>query len=111
METIDHIAIIIAKELKGEASSLELQELQQWLEAAPSNKSEHELLVQVWQKIPALIGHPIDTNAAWAHLEQRIAASKKKERPVISPLFKRMMAAAAVLVLAITAWYIIKTDR
>jgi ferric-dicitrate binding protein FerR (iron transport regulator) len=108
MEPNDHIAIIVAKKLSGEATEPELEDLQNWLDADPINALAYDQMIKVWEKSQATLLHQqFDIAAAWTIVEENISklASKRRRIVISLPWVKRLAVAAAILIVFGGAWY------
>ncbi|MEO6733451.1 MAG: FecR domain-containing protein [Ferruginibacter sp.] len=113
MDTDEHITIIVAKKLRGEATLQELQELQCWLDAAIANRQEYNKMELLWAEARNIFSETdFDTNAAWnkvnAAIENAGPEKAAKNAPLIaiySVLAKRITVAAASVLLLIGGLY------
>ena len=113
----DHIINIIAKDLRGGATTEEMALLQQWLEADPVNRQEYEELAAVWKGSGQLIaGQTFPTDAAWAKLTAKAMArptavdednAPARKVNLFAGLYrKRAMLAAAVIAVFIIGGFL-----
>lgn len=108
METNDHIAIIVAKKLGGEATELELSELQNWLDADPINALAYDQMMKIWDKSAAALPHQrFNPESAWTIIEENISKLSSKPKRVVIPAYwiKGLAAAAVILVILLGTWY------
>jgi len=107
MNENEHIIALIAKTLQGVATQQETEELQLWLNADTTHQEMYNELAVIWQKSAAVLAKPhFNAQAAWALLDQKIAASRnqpgRQSGSVVALLFSSKKA-AAVLVLVTAA--------
>lgn len=113
----DHIADLIAKQLKGQASEAEHAELQQWLEADETHRSLYQDLQQIWQESGKAFEQPtFNTTAAWNKLDttiQKRQADTATTHRTHNSIFyiKRIAIAAAIAGIVITGWYFFTKDN
>lgn len=111
-ESYQHIEEIIAKSLAGESSADEQALLDSWRSESDENRRYFDDLKRVWAaagaaKTPA--GRTIDTEAALLKVKQRTGAEQQGAAPrgrSISISF--LMRAAAVLILAAGAFFLLR---
>lgn len=64
---------LIAKFLAGEANDAEKQQLRQWIDTSPENKTEFERLKKLWENVKTEdSAKTYDVDKAWNKLQQRI---------------------------------------
>ena len=101
-KNIDYLELS-SKYLSGNATDAEVQQLETWVLAAPSNKKEFLALRQAWLKANTkVVDKAINVNEEWKAVEQQISASAKMValKPKRRGLFLKIAAAVAVLVVA-----------
>jgi len=109
MDTNDHIGVIVARKLSGEASMPELKDLQEWLEADPANSMAYDQMMKIWEKgAVTLPQHQFNTASAWAAVDENISrlSSKRKAAVISLPWVKRSIAAAVILIILAGGWFI-----
>jgi transmembrane sensor len=108
MEPNDHIAVIVAKKLGGEATESELNDLQNWLGADPINGLAYDQMMKIWEKSATALTHQrFNPESAWTFIEVNISKLSSKPRRIVIPAswIKGLAAAAAILVILLGAWY------
>jgi len=100
--------LLFNKKLNGEISSSESVQLQQWLDAAPENRTLWQQVKSIWQSTGSLqMSLIIDHDKAWAQIQERINTTHK-----VQPLWQRpiIRVAAAALIVALAAFgYFLQT--
>jgi len=105
------IARLISRELSGNASPDELQELQNWLDEAPGNKTIYNTLKSQsqWGNRKKILAE-YDQKNEWEKLESQIDKQIDKHRYFKRSLFR--YAAAAVVILMITGtWFYLERQK
>lgn len=108
METNDHIAVIVAKKLGGEATESELKDLQDWMASDPINALAYTQMMKIWEKSDAALPHQrFDPVYAWTIIEENISKLSSKRRRIVFQVswVKGLAAAAAILVILLGTWY------
>lgn len=98
------IEILIIKELSGNASEKEKNELKNWLAKDPANKEEFNNLKNIWTSSRTLKNQKEhDVDAAWSNFK-----TLAEDKPVVSSKrsLKPLQIAAAIVLLAISAFLI-----
>lgn len=101
---------LLVKHLLGEASATESLEVSAWLRESEENQQYYNHLQTIWEQSRNLAASStVDTEAAWARFQQKILAEEAapaQSRTI--PLRPRrwLSAAAALIVLAGTAWMV-----
>jgi transmembrane sensor len=110
-EYLPEIDDLIAKVLTDEASVAEQAEFNAWVEAAPDNRHYFDELKKVWDSsADALHSLDVDTDKAWAKVQQRIHTTPKPL--AISWLStKNILRAAAAIAILFTAFQYFKTKE
>lgn len=99
----EHIDIIIAKYLSGEATADELHLLEEWRSLSNENSLEYDKFNEIFQASSSLkTDIPVNTDAAWIKVQASLS-KKKKQAKVISifgkPLQSQFLRIAASIVL------------
>jgi Fe2+-dicitrate sensor, membrane component len=100
----DLIYINIAKQLNGEATEAEQQQVEAWLAESPDNVSVYNDLKAAWQASDELFDTPaFNSNTAWANVASRIQvdAAPKKRSIALPAWAKYTLAAAAILLVGL----------
>jgi transmembrane sensor len=93
---------LLVKQLLGEATPQEEQEVMQWIAADAANRAYYDQLKQVWDTSRELAARSgIDENKAWKKFQQRIHAPEEKKTAVAFPWLK---IAAAIVLLVGLGW-------
>ncbi|WP_276132241.1 FecR family protein [Polluticoccus soli] len=97
----EQVYINIAKDVNGEATEAELQQLNEWLSANPQNLAEYENLKAIWNQSDSIPSGPkFNTDAAWLRVSGKLQLDKTKKPNVISlPWVRYSLAAAAALLI------------
>lgn len=117
MDIEEQILTLVAKKFEGQATEAELAQLQVWLQASKANQIEYEKLASASDNINALLALPaFDTEAAWAKVNTLINNPAKIDslKPAfLTHLFyyKRISAAAAVILFCIAGFYLWNNSR
>ena len=105
-EYLPEIEELIAKVLTEEATMTEQVELKHWLTESPDNQQYFETLQTVWtssaEASPVL---DVDTDKAWVAVRKRIHARKSLTINWLSASFVWKAAAAVVLLVTATLWF------
>ncbi len=110
-EYLPEIDDLIAKVLTDEASAAEQAEFMAWVEAAPDNRHYFDALKKVWDSsAEALHNLDVDTDTAWAKVQQRIHA-KPKPLSVSWLSTKSILRAAAAIALLFTVFQFFRTKE
>ncbi|MEO6304778.1 MAG: hypothetical protein ABIP51_16575, partial [Bacteroidia bacterium] len=107
MKNLENSDDLIAKVLSGEANPEEIAWLDTWKNASAENAEYFELSKKLFFEIDNFkTDNPVNVNAAWSKLDERIASGETK----IIPLYKRVTVfrAAASLVLIAALAFLIK---
>ncbi len=110
-KNIDYLELS-SKYLSGNATEAEVQQLEVWVMADPSNKQEFLALRQAWLKANTkVVDNAIHINDEWEAVEQQISVSAQVValKPKRKGLFLKIAAAVAVLVVA-SIWLFQITD-
>jgi transmembrane sensor len=106
---------LLAKVLTKNASSEEKQDLDNWTKEKDENNAFAKKVQKTWMLTERYAEElPIDTNAAWAKFEQKIAVPTTKtasSSSKIVELFKTWQAAAAVLLVTLSVWFVYDFNR
>lgn len=110
MNTTEHIVTLIHKQLSGQASEAEQQELEQWIALSADNHQTYESFKTVWEESARVFQHTTyDKSAAWQKIDpRRIAATPLpmgKGGVVRSFRWGWVAAAAVTLFVAVGAWF------
>ncbi len=119
-ESEDYIIDIIGKQLNGTATASELQQLEAWLNAAPSQRrEEYEAYKQIWDesgRSPFPGTDAFDTRAAWERIDRQMKVPKVQSSvtPALEPAPKKqitrwLLVAAAILVLGVGSFWLYKS--
>lgn len=112
MYTNDEIPAIVAKQLNGQATLQELEQLQLWIAADTANQQEYEELVKIWEHSEHVLGPALfDTGAAWQKMDAAIRNGQHNNatapaKVVRFSFVKRIAVAASVLVVIASGWYL-----
>lgn len=112
----DHIADIIAKQLKGQATEADLADLQQWLAADESHRTLYQDLQHIWHESGKAFEQPsFHTAEAWNKLDTAIQQRQSTGTPAESHTprifyLKRLAVAAAIAGIIFTGWYFFTKD-
>ncbi len=90
---------IIIRHLHDEASALEQEELQQWLEEDPSHQNEFEELRLIWNDSAKAALHSFNTEDAWQKISTEISSANKGKVVRMFPSKKDIAVAASVLII------------
>lgn len=104
---INHIDLLIANCLSGEASEIEKKELSQWLEVSSANKKHFEEYKRIWDNSQTYISKP-ETLSDQLQIKDRIISQLVNEKPERNSLFwlNRVAAILAIPVMLGIGWYI-----
>jgi transmembrane sensor len=106
---------LLAKVLTKNASSEEKQDLDNWTKEKDENNAFAKKVQKTWILTERYAEElPIDTNAAWAKFEQKIAVPTTKtssSSSKIIEIFKTWQAAAAVLLITLSVWFVYDFNR
>lgn len=102
--------ILIGRILSDEASSLEKEAFNVWLNASAGNKTEFEKISAIWQKTGSCSPKSIpEFESFWQGMENRINQKETKIFPFKisgNPILKRLMATAAILLVVVSAYFV-----
>lgn len=109
MSSSDNILNLVAKKLDGQASEAELEQLQEWLLADPLNQREYDDMLTIWEKSPEALRKPFNTQQAWAKVHEQLQQNQPQPTARIFKLttVKWMAAAAVLLGIVATGWYLL----
>jgi transmembrane sensor len=111
-QTEDYIIDIIGKQFNGTATASELQQLEAWLNADPSQrKEEYEAYRQIWEASGELLFPStvtFDTRSAWDKIDRQV---KGAEAPATTKRIPRWLwvAAAAIILLGAGSFWLYKS--
>ena len=112
MYTNEEIPAIVAKQLNGQATPQELEQLQLWIAADPANQQEYEELAKIWEHSEHLLAPAMfDTSAAWQKIDAAIRNAQQNNIPAPAKVVrfafaKRIAVAASVLIVIASGWYL-----
>lgn len=115
MELNENIMQLIIRQLNGEASPEEREELSAWINESTSNKMEYDAYLKIWNDSSEVaLVYNFDTANAWKKIEQKI-----QEPAVVIPMQKghlftirRLAVAAAILIFVVAAAiYLFKANQ
>ncbi|WP_291910419.1 FecR family protein [Chitinophaga sp. CB10] len=98
---------LITKKLSAQISPEEDLELTRWLQASAANQAEYDALTKIWNgsnQLPAQ--RQFNTSRAWDNVETRLQSTT--ERPVKTMRWKYAAAAAILVLLSATAWWMLE---
>ncbi|RMF26875.1 MAG: DUF4974 domain-containing protein [Bacteroidetes bacterium] len=104
---------LVAKYLSGNLEPDEESALWSWVEASPGNRKEFESLVQLWNESGRVVEPPFtaDVGQGWARLERKLGQADggaPSVRPTAARLRFRLRVAAALLVLLVGGWLLLR---
>jgi transmembrane sensor len=95
---------LLVKQLLGEASAEEQEEVKQWLAADPANTAYYNQLKQVWDTSRELAASSVvDENKAWEKFRQRVHTPAENKKPRLIP-FPWIKIAASILFVIGLGW-------
>ncbi len=95
---------LFAKFFAGEATAIEVAQIENWASQSEDNQLEFERLAMVWKDLGALNDAPaveVDTDKAWEKLNSRIEAETTSPKRSLAKVWR---VAAAVVLLLGGAW-------
>ena len=103
---------LLVKYMLGEALPAEVSAVQEWMHATEENDRYYSQLKQVWEQSLELAPViQIDEKEAWQRFKKRIEDKPAQNNagvvPIRSNFIKRMMAAAAIIILAVAGWLLL----
>ncbi|MEO0340254.1 MAG: FecR domain-containing protein [Bacteroidota bacterium] len=105
----EHIHDLVAKVLSGGATEAEARALREWAEADPAHADQLAAWRATWERIPLpQYDHPIDVDAAWTKVAQRIDATPV--RSLRGPAWWGLRIAAAVILLVVAGYFLLRPD-
>lgn len=96
---------ILAKYFSGQATAEEAEMVKNWAVASDENAADFNLLEKLWQRSGEQEQQVFNTEIAWRTVHGKITAAQSPSK-VLRLIVRRAMAAAAVIILAIGAWWI-----
>src|SRR5487761_2361460 len=111
MSSKENILEIIIRDLNGEASSEEQEELQQWLQEDTAHQSEFENLRMLWNDSAAAALHSFNTENAWQKISDQILPANKSKVVSMFAWKKAIAIAASVLIIVGIFYFYNKTSK
>lgn len=111
MSSKENILEIIIRHLNDEASVVEQEELQQWLQEDTAHQSEFENFRMLWSDSSAASLHSFDTENAWQKVNAQISPVNKSKVVSIFAWKKTIAVAASVLIMVGIFYFYNKTSK
>ena len=111
MSSKENLLEIIIRDLNGEASSEEQEELQQWLQEDTAHQSEFENLRMLWNDSAAAALHSFNTENAWQKISDQILPANKSKVVSMFAWKKAIAIAASVLIIVGIFYFYNKTSK
>lgn len=103
----EEIHSILAKYFSGQATAEETEMVKNWAGASEENAADFNLLEKLWHRSGEQEQQVFDTDQAWQTVHGKINAVKSPSK-MLRLIVRRAVAAAAVIILALGAWWIFK---
>jgi ferric-dicitrate binding protein FerR (iron transport regulator) len=99
----ERLAELLSRKMSGEATAIELQELEHWLQHNPGDQYFADILLEYWNSHPD--NSSIDTAADqhFAHILEMAEESPEEMNPVIEPIQKKIITIHRLKKMAIAA--------